>query len=299
MSNIIDFSEREKNEKSIQRTWAEFRQQLADKAFLYSDIDAALQSTFLRVFNDLFQHGHRFLEKEIGDVLTVDVGIVRAARIESGKSAPDYGRFIPKAEFITKDNRFSPPGVEWLYLAFAPKSSATGLMIEERCALKECRATAGEKFALCKFLLDDKYKKSVLIDLTVAKDSGYEDINSAFERCARQIVNREVSRGINGLTKVIVPRPQTKDIIPSIEQWAVYTYAKLLADQIFLPITIEDRTLMYAPFQCMAQYFLSKGYSGIVYSSTVYPEGKNVVLFNKQVAFPCGAIKNIIVPPDL
>ena len=45
----------------------------------------------------------------------------------------------------------------------------------------------------------------------------------------------------------------------------------------------------------MAQYFLSLGYVGIVYSSTVFPEGKNVVLFDKDAAFPVGKIKKITV----
>lgn len=62
-----------------------------------------------------------------------------------------------------------------------------------------------------------------------------------------------------------------------------------------LPITTEDKNLMYAPFQCIAQYFLSKGYGGIVYSSTVFPEGKNVVLFDKIAAHPYGAIRQIVI----
>ena len=66
----------------------------------------------------------------------------------------------------------------------------------------------------------------------------------------------------------------------------------------FLPITTEDRALTYVPFQCMAQYFLSKGYSGIVYSSTVFPEGKNVVLFDKEAAHPFGIIKSVTIPVD-
>ena len=35
---------------------------------------------------------------------------------------PEYERFIPKKEFIKNDNRFSPPGVEWLYLALGNES---------------------------------------------------------------------------------------------------------------------------------------------------------------------------------
>lgn len=299
MSEIFDFSAGEKNEQTIQNTWAEFRQQLADGCFLYSDINSAIRSTFLRVFNDLFQHGHRFLEKTVEEVLSADTSIVRAARMKPGASIPDYNRFIPNAKFITNDNRFSPPGVEWLYLAFAPKNSTSELKTEEKCALKECRANASEMFALCNFRVDDKYKKKTLIDLTIAKESNYEDINTLLEQCSRQIINREVSKGyISSLSRGVVPEPQTDDIIPAIEKWAVFTYAKLLTEQIFVPITTENKTLMYAPFQCVAQYFLSKGYCGIVYSSTVFPEGKNVVLFDKMAAYPYGIIRQIEIPSD-
>ena len=47
---------------------------------------------------------------------------------------------------------------------------------------------------------------------------------------------------------------------------------------------------MYAPFQTMAQYYISLGYSGIVYGSTVCSVGKNIVLFDKQMAYPSGEI---------
>lgn len=72
-------------------------------------------------------------------------------------------------------------------------------------------------------------------------------------------------------------------------------YALLLSEQIFLPLTTEDRDIIYAPFQCMAEYFLQKGYIGIVYSSTVFPDGKNIVLFDKNAAIPYGEIKRITV----
>jgi hypothetical protein len=300
MHKIFDFASQENCEKTIQKTWAEFRQQLADEKFLYSDVDCALQSTFLRVFDDLFQHCHRFLEKRADEILDMNTGVVRAARIKPGAPAPVYDRFIPKAEFITEDNRFSPPGVEWLYLAFATQTSLPGLRPEEKCALMECRATSGEKFALCDFQLEEKYKDRILIDLTIAKESKFEDINYELEQQGQEISQREISKGIiSGMTRGIVLKPQINDIIPALEKWTVYTYAKLLAEQIFLPITTENKSLMYAPFQCVAQYFLSKGYCGIVYSSTVFPSGKNVVLFDKLAAYPYGAIRSIIIPDNL
>ena len=302
MNKIFDFSDldKEETEKTLQKTWDDFRQKLANKDFLYSDIDYALESTFLRVFDDFFQHSHQFLEVKADHVLTADTGVVRAARMDPDVPRPDYERFLPKAELITKDNRFSPPGVEWLYLAFSQERSASKLNVEEMCALKECRAKVGETFALCEFKLADRFKETILVDLTIAKEISFEGINNELEQCGQKIASREITKGLeNALTtRKFHFSPHIDEIIPAIEKWVVFTYAKLLAEQIFLPITTEDRALMYAPFQCMAQYFLSKGYSGIVYSSTVFPNGKNVVLFDKLAAYPYGEIKEVIIPTD-
>lgn len=154
-----------------------------------------MHSTFLRVFDDLFQHGHRFLEKTVAETLSPDISIVRAARIKPWDPEPNYDRFIPNAKFITSDNRFSPPGVEWLYLAFAKESSSPEYKIEEQCALKECRATTGDRFALCNFQVGAEHKDGILIDLTIAKESNYEDINALLEQCGKQIVDREITKG--------------------------------------------------------------------------------------------------------
>lgn len=301
MNKIFDFSDvdKGKTEETLQKTWNEFRQGLAGREFLYSDIDNALQSTFLHVFDDLFQHGHQFLEVHATDILTANTGMVRAARINPDALKPDYDRFLPKAEFITKDNRFSPPGVEWLYLAFSQDKTASKWTTAEMCALKECRAKKGERFALCQFKLTDRFKGTTLVDLTIAKETPFEEINKELEQCGQEIADREIVKGLKHLaTRAHHYNPQIDEIIPAIIKWMIYTYAKLLSEQIFLPITTEDRNLMYAPFQCMAQYFLSKGYNGIVYSSTVFPEGKNVVLFDKLAAYPHGEIKELIIPAD-
>ena len=47
-----------------------------------------------------------------------------------------------------------------------------------------------------------------------------------------------------------------------------------------------------APFQTMAQYYISLGYAGIIYGSTVSKTGKNIVLFDKTTAHPVGAIED-------
>lgn len=78
--------------------------------------------------------------------------------------------------------------------------------------------------------------------------------------------------------------------------WGVYTYTKLLSEQIFVPLDVSDnKAIAYTPFQTIAQYYISLGYSGIVYSSTVCPVGKNVVLFDKQMACPIGIIEDYLI----
>lgn len=52
---------------------------------------------------------------------------------------------------------------------------------------------------------------------------------------------------------------------------------------------------MYAPFQMMAQYYISLGYCGIIYGSTVLKVGRNIVLFDKSIAYPVGSIENYMI----
>ena len=64
-----------------------------------------------------------------------------------------------------------------------------------------------------------------------------------------------------------------------IAKWVLHTYAKMMSKNIFVPIETEDKKLEYAPFQTLAMYFIREGFDGIVYSSTVCPTSKNIVLF--------------------
>lgn len=77
-------------------------------------------------------------------------------------------------------------------------------------------------------------------------------------------------------------------------KWEVYTYSKLLSEQIFEPLDEKDnKSLMYAPFQTMAQYYISLGYAGIIYGSTVSKTGKNIVLFDKTTAHVLRIFSNL------
>lgn len=53
LGQIFDFSGIEKSEKSIKKTWQEFRDALSKGDFSFDDIASAKKNTFLRVYDDL------------------------------------------------------------------------------------------------------------------------------------------------------------------------------------------------------------------------------------------------------
>ena len=68
---------------------------------------------------------------------------------------------VYKEEYIKEDNRFSPPHVEWLYLAVGNDNDI------HECAKAECRAKRGNMFGFCHFQRDTKYDMCKLVDLTL------------------------------------------------------------------------------------------------------------------------------------
>ena len=89
------------------------------------------------------------------------------------------------------------------------------------------------------------------------------------------------------ITLMLHKRPNKKDIIDKKEfegvfvRRSIYTYCKILSEEIFVHLDTEDKNLAYSPFQTLATYFLGLGYSGIIYKNTVQNGGKNIVLFDK------------------
>lgn len=285
MGRIFDFSGIENSENTIKKTWNEFRECLARGLFSYEEIDKAKQQTFLRVYDDLFNKNSGIDHKTIA-IKDLKSELIGRGTILSRDEVPYYERFLPKEEYIKEDNRFSPPGVEWLYLAIGNDSDI------HECAQAECRVKTGNRFGFCHFQFYDKYDDYKLVDLTIADDISYAELNASLEEYGQA----QVKKGVK-IAKALgfVPRMNTneKEFAELFTRWGVYTYAKLLSEQIFVPLDATDnKTIAYAPFQTMAQYYISLGYSGIVYGSTVCPVGKNVVLFDKRMACPIGTIED-------
>ena len=288
-ASLFDFEDIKKSEVTIKNTWNEFRAALANEQFRYNEVDSALTTTFLKVFDDLFTNCSGRLECPLS-ILHARGYLVRGPKLKTVETV-SYDRFLPKSEFINEDNRFSPVGIEWLYLAWASDRN-----LAEKCTIKECRASTGNRFGICSFEINSANKDEKIIDLTLADEMAYEDINTQLENSGKDYLLRCYERSMKKGRAVTLTENEINEIKAEISFWALHTYLKLLSEQIFTPLAdADDKSLMYAPFQCMAQYFLNKGYVGIKYKSTVCTGAKDIVLFDKTMATPVGPIQDFII----
>ena len=131
-----------------------------------------------------------------------------------------------------------------------------------------------------------------LVDLTIADDISYVELNATLEKYAQTQTKKrkKIIKATGFPPKINIDQKEFEKVFT---QWAVYTYVKLLSTQIFKPLdNCDNKAITYAPFQTIAQYYISLGYSGIIYDSTIYLKGKNIVLFDKHMACPVGTIEN-------
>ena len=284
---VIDYENLGHSEETMRRTWAEFGDALARKEFEYTDTDIALNITFLKQFDRWFQGiGKTEMSIDFATVCSAKyIGRGTIIRENEPPDTPSYDRFLPIAKFINDDNRFSPAGIEWLYLAIGNAQHSI-----QECAEKECRAKSGERFAFCNFKMNTEHPNLKVVDLTIADCLSYEDINDRL----RTLEQREYERSLKYAKKhgywQYRLNYKSDQVEQEVAKWLLYTYAKMMSKNIFLPIETEDKRLVYAPFQTLAMYFIREGFDGIIYSSTVCPNSKNIVLFNKKYALPCGEV---------
>lgn len=278
----LDFGDISGSEKTMQRTWDELRRDLSIGKLKAEDTNSALQYTFLNVFNDIFvvNNEQRYCKRWLEEFEERGEKFFRCARV-SEEWVPTYDRFIPKKEFITEDNRFSPSGVEWLYLAWSNNPENA-----KECAKAECRIKPGEKIAFCEFTASNK--KAQIFDLTIADQHTYETINSIVKEFVLDVARNSIDR-YNTTGKLPSREELNKPTLEMSRSWAVFTYIRMLSWQLFVPVE-NNKKYMYSPFHCFAYYLKTLGYDGIAYSSTVSSKGRNIVLFNKLYAEPIGKI---------
>ncbi len=267
---------------------------VARKDFKYDETEKALGTTFLKAFDQLFiAVGKEKLATELTDIFDNNV-IGRGSKLKPGE-ATAFSRFTPIAEFIKDDNRFSPPGTEWLYLAIGDTDEHI-----KRCAEAECRAEKGDRFGFCHFKSNASHEGVNIVDLTKMSDEDYDTINSelssAFESKKTNAVRDILSSGNYSKANIDKTVAQClEDYRENINIWRLKTYSNMLSELIFVPIEDSDKNLEYAPFQTMAKYFEGHGFGGIIYNSTKYNKAKNLVLFDKNSASPTGSIDDYII----
>lgn len=271
MGSYFDFGGRDQALQTAMETWAALRKKLASGGLKYDEVEKAKAETFMHVFDDFFNNGDgkNVLTKSLLDVFCDNYAFGRGAKLEADETL-DYDRFIPKREYIRCDNRFSPPRVEWLYLAMGESRDA---VIE--CAMAECGTTKGVRFGFCQFTQTAGVNNCNVVDLTVADHISQDELN------------RNLEKGLQECSP--------NDMRDHIQQWTMQTYLKILSERLFEPVATENKNLMYAPFQLWAKYFESYGYRGIIYKSTVCAKGKNIVLFDKTLAKPFGDIDDKVL----
>lgn len=232
---------------SLRETWNELKESLKNKEIVYDDLEKVLKTRFIQVLNGILEHEY---SKNCVDInmkyYARSKKFLRAVIINSDECITTK-RFLPMAEKMRSANRFSPKGVEWLYLGFDRY-----LNDAKKCCFAEVRADENSNIKFCEFKHNNVEHK--VINLTIADDMDWEEI------CTKHVKTPE---------KTTV-------------EFVLQLYCKLLSEEIFLPVKSEDKDVEYAPFQCMAQYFKSLGYDGIIYKSTVSKFGKNIVMFDKM-----------------
>lgn len=248
LGQIFDFSGIEKSEKSIKKTWQEFRDALSKGDFSFDDIASAKKNTFLRVYDDLFNK-NAGIEYNTVLISEIEKYCVGRGTILGEDENPDFERFIPKTEFIKEDNRFSPSGVEWLYLAIGKEAAI------HECAQAECRVKQNDRFGFCHFQFAADSTALKVVDLTIADEMTYKALNDGLETYGQEQVKKSIKKS-KVLGFILRNNVNVEEFKKLFTKWGVYTYSKLLSEQIFEPLDEKDnKSLMYTVLIIDAKYY--------------------------------------------
>lgn len=283
---------REKCSVTYRRTWEEFRKALGNNEFEYFELDKAKKCIFLSVLDNVltYEKNMRYLTKNFNE-LYFHFSFCRATKIGDKEDITniDFQRFLPNKNFIKDDNRFSPKGVEYLYLAcktrFGREKDYNSII---EGALSEIRAIDGDRVGICQFQISnmEDMEKRKVIDLTISDDKTFEELDEEIDSKMDKYMSERLNDYIDG-DKVNKEKLE-QDCRAYVEKLLLRLYFKFLSEEIFKPVEGVDKEYEYSPFHCMAEYFKGLGFDGIIYKSTVCKNGiaKNIVLFDKYFAEP-------------
>ncbi len=266
--------------------------------------DTVTEKSFLEVFDDIHESCiskyENIFVKKLGDLKNL-------YRAQRGKHFNNYERMIPKEEYVKNKNRWNPEGVAFMYLGFDEEIKQYDEVINfiEKTCFEELRLKKGEYVSICEF--KPVKSEGKIINLCY-EDISYEEIERKSEEFMNMITKVEINELltnkkyheeiINSMKKEEVIKKiiekefkekQVRSIIrKETEIYLANLIMKSIDEAVFLPVDIEEDPELkaYVPFHYLANYLISKGYSGILYRSTrmnkIGLKGKNLVLFNKE-----------------
>lgn len=266
--------------------------------------DTVLEKNFLEVFDDIHESCISKYEsifvKRLGDLKNL-------YRAQRGKHFDNYERMIPKEEYVKNKNRWNPEGVAFIYLGLDEEVKQYDEVINfiEKTCFEELRLKKDEYVSICKF--KPVKSEGKIINLCY-EDISYDEIDRKSEEFMNMITKVEINEILTNkkyheeirssmkkeeVIKKIIEKEINEKQIRSIirketEIYLANLIMKSIDEAVFLPVdTEEDPELKaYVPFHYLANYLISKGYSGILYRSTrmnkIGLKGKNLVLFNKE-----------------
>lgn len=282
-------------DRLIKNDWKEVKVALHTGQVNYSEIDKLLEYRFFKQYNDMFSLMEFDNTVELSSIQKLARG-VRGWYYDNGDKF-DYERFIPKIKYSGL-NRFNPPEKIFIYLGI---NSNNKELSEEKVCIKELRANRGDKVSLCEFVVNNSALNKRVVDLTIGNDSTYEELINNINRIIDYAnISNDLNKKLGNFKKndkefVNQSIRAKKGPEYKIAKELMKIYTKMITDDLFKAVDGLDRQYEYAPFHAFANYFQQKGYTGIIYNSTVSPENRNLVLFDISDVNPIGKIKNIEV----
>lgn len=275
---VISFEGRESCIQVYKEVWEDFRQRLSTGEYTYEQLENAKRHNFLKTLDDALSYEENMSTIEVNfSNLRLNYIFCRATKLKDEENSDNIhlSRFLPMSEYIKDDNRFSPKGVEYLYLGckFGISPSSRKYVDIEKVCLKEIRSEKGDTVGICNFeiplflhgkhIRDTNYK---VIDLSPWDSYSFEDIEKEFNNLDDKL----------------------NDFKSNVNKLVFKLYMKILSSELFKEVENVDNEKKYAPFHCLSYYFKSLGFQGIIYKSTLHDHNdvKNIVLFDKYYAKP-------------
>ena len=294
--------------KEIGADWENVRKKLCSSEIEYNDIPRLKKENFFIWFDDMLTTSEYKAVTKLSNInllLRSRRGKVhQKSRFKSLKQGDDDWE---KYKDCLKTNRYNEPQRGFMYFGISTDEFIRTFDDVKETCLREIRAFDDsnlEYVSTLQFKISDKYKDKKVFDFS--KINEYKDCDEIIKELEEYLdefyydiekIIIEVLRA-NNIQLLLATNNSYIDMIMQksglsliqkniIENYLVMMILKLVNDSTFKKIdkskfTDEEIDNEYAPFHAFANYIENKGYAGIIYNSTVYEGGLNLVLFNRD-----------------